>query len=130
MEQCRLTDPELSQAYREMLEGGLRFPEQRLWYWPWRLALRATGESIGDACFKGLPANGRPEIGYGLERPFRGRGFATEAVRALCQWALSQPAFKPSRLKRNPATPLPSTSSKRTAFSQWAYRARKALVLL
>ena len=102
MEQCRLTDPELSQAYREMLEGGLRFPEQRLWYWPWRLALRATGESIGDACFKGLPANGRPEIGYGLERPFRGRGLATEAVRALCQWALAQPGVQAVEAETEP----------------------------
>lgn len=103
MEGCRLSDPELSQAYREMLEGGQRFPDQRLWYWPWRISLRSTGALIGDACFKGLPANGRPEIGYGLERRFRGCGFATEAVAALCQWALSQPGVQAVEAETEPA---------------------------
>lgn len=59
MEQCRLTDPELSQAYREMLEGGLRFPEQRLWYWPWRLACAPQARASGTPVSRGfLPTDG------------------------------------------------------------------------
>ena len=41
-------------------------------------------------CFKGLPADGCPEIGYGILEPFWGRGYATEIVRAACLWALTR----------------------------------------
>lgn len=46
---------------------------------------------VGDACFKGFPACGMPEIGYGILDGYRGQGYATEAVGALCRWALGQP---------------------------------------
>ena len=32
------------------------------------------------------PARGRPEVGYWLGRPFWGRGYATEALRAALRW--------------------------------------------
>lgn len=83
-------DPELSEAYAAMLAGCTAQPQQALWYTAWDIRLRATGESIGDLCFKGLPEHGRPEIGYGLLPPYHGKGYATEAVEALCRWALSQ----------------------------------------
>ena len=46
---------------------------------------------IGDACFKGLPESGAPEVGYGLDADYWNRGYATEAADALCAWALAQP---------------------------------------
>ena len=46
---------------------------------------------IGDACFKGFPESGAPEVGYGLDADYRNRGYATEGVAALCRWALAQP---------------------------------------
>ena len=43
---------------------------------------------IGDAGFKGQPdALGRVEVGYGVAPSQRDRGFATEAVEALIDWA-------------------------------------------
>lgn len=83
-------DPELAQAYTEMLDGAVQHPGEYLWYIPWGFFLREGGVQIGDACFKGLPADGRPEIGYGLEQTYWGRGYATEGAAALCRWALSQ----------------------------------------
>jgi ribosomal-protein-alanine N-acetyltransferase len=46
---------------------------------------------VGDAGFKGPPdANGAVEVGYSVLPAFRDRGYATEAVRALLDWALAQ----------------------------------------
>ena len=84
------SDPELSQAYQEMLEGCLSHPEGRVWYAPWMFYLKSTREEVGDACFKGLSADGRVEIGYGLHEEHWGRGYATEGVQALCRWAFGQ----------------------------------------
>ena len=50
-----------------------------------------SGDWVGDLCFKGLPENGQPEIGYGLLPEYEHQGYATEAVRAACRWAFEQP---------------------------------------
>ncbi len=90
-ERYRGVDSELTKAYTDMADGCRQHPEQQLWYTAWGIYLRETGAMIGDADFKGLPPDGYPEIGYGLESPYWGRGYATEAVGALCHWALEQP---------------------------------------
>lgn len=92
--QTRENDWELAKAYGNMLSGCRRFPEQFLWYTAWLIMRQDTGEAVGDACFKGLPPDGCPEIGYGILEGFWGRGYATEAVGALCRWALEQPGVR------------------------------------
>ena len=53
---------------------------------------RHTDQVIGDIGFHSEPGDdGAVEIGYGIVAGFRGRGFATEAVRTLTTWALGQP---------------------------------------
>ncbi|HLX77316.1 MAG TPA: GNAT family N-acetyltransferase [Acidimicrobiales bacterium] len=48
---------------------------------------------IGDCGFHGPPMDvGRAEIGYKILEAYRGRGYATEAVRGLVDWAKSQGA--------------------------------------
>lgn len=84
------TAPELSEAYAEMLAGGKEFPEQALWYLPWKVCLKENDAFVGDICFKGLPESGQPEIGYGIVEEYQGNGYATEAVKAMCQWAMQQ----------------------------------------
>lgn len=75
-------------AYREMLAGVQAHPEDALWYTAWGFYLKETGELAGDACFKG-PGDA-PEIGYGMDEGYRGRGYATEGVAALVDWAFAQ----------------------------------------
>ena len=85
------TDAELKQAYSEMLQGCIEEPENRLWYTVWFMELKdQPGTIVGDLCFKGLGPDGTVEIGYGLREGFCGRGYMTEAVRRLSEWALSQ----------------------------------------
>ena len=61
-------------------------------YWgPWLAILKAGNSIIGDLGFKGAPDDkGAVEIGYGLLEEYRGKGYATEAVEALVDWAWKQ----------------------------------------
>ena len=85
------SDPELKKAYGEMLRGCETEPQDRLWYAAWYIEPKdAPGEVAGDLCFKGPAVDGAVEIGYGLREGFCGRGYMTEAVRAMAEWALSR----------------------------------------
>lgn len=62
-----------------------------LLHWGSWLVIRQDGNIIGDIGFKGLPsANQTVEIGYGLLDCYQNNGYATEAVGALVDWALSR----------------------------------------
>ena len=80
----------LKAAYTEMLDGCLMHPEQWEWYAIWMIELK-DGTHIGELCFKGITENGIAEIGYGIAEDYQCRGYATEAVSALTDWALVQP---------------------------------------
>jgi len=57
----------------------------------WLMVHRGDGTVIGDLGFKGKPdGGGRVEIGYRVVPAYRRRGYATEATRALVDWALAQ----------------------------------------
>ena len=79
----------LKAAYKEMLTGALKHPEQWEWYAIWLIELK-DGTHIGELCFKGLDSNGVAEIGYGIQKEYQGQGYATEAVKAISDWAFQQ----------------------------------------
>ena len=57
---------------------------------PLQIRERVTGIAIGGAGFKGPPdGDGCVEVGYGLAPSAQGKGYASEAVRALCEMALA-----------------------------------------
>jgi RimJ/RimL family protein N-acetyltransferase len=57
----------------------------------WFVTLADDGRVIGDCGTAGwIDEAGHVEIGYGLAAPFRGRGYGTEAVRALADWVGAQ----------------------------------------
>ena len=120
MERCIAgeQDPELRQAYGEMLQGCRREPERRLWYALWLLELKSTpGVVAGDLCFKGLGADGTVELGYGLREGFCGRGYMTEAVKAVSAWALRQPG-----VARVEAETAPENAASQALLARVGYR--------
>ena len=78
----------LKTAYTEMLRGCLEHPDQWEWYAIWMIE-RKDGTHIGELCFKGLSAEGIVEIGYGISEEYQNNGYATEAVKAILEWAFS-----------------------------------------
>ncbi|MGW7192781.1 GNAT family N-acetyltransferase, partial [Streptomyces sp. NPDC054838] len=61
---------------------------------PYAIVREADHRAIGGIGFHGAPdPEGHAEIGYDLVPSARGRGHATEAVRALAGWAFAQPGL-------------------------------------
>ena len=57
----------------------------------WLLARKTDRTVVGSVCFKDAPdPKGDVEIGYGLGKAFEHQGYMTEAVQAMCDWALRQ----------------------------------------
>ncbi|MGW1621191.1 GNAT family N-acetyltransferase [Streptomyces sp. NPDC002172] len=68
-------------------EGGVHRPE----FGVFALVRRADGRAVGGMGFHSVPdEEGRVEIGYDLVEAARGHGYATEALRALADWALAR----------------------------------------
>ena len=69
------------------LEGGA-LPR---WCEPYLFLAGQPLIAVGSAAFKGVPVNGRIEIGYGVTADHAGQGYATAGVGRLVAHALSQP---------------------------------------
>jgi len=81
---------------------------------PWRhgffIIEKASGEIVGGAGFKGEPdPDGVVEIAYGVVPSREGRGYATEAARALIHFACSEPRVRTIRAH---TLPLPNASTR------------------
>lgn len=72
-------------------------PDEAPW-WNWLAIDRASGEAVGSVAFAGpAGAEGAVLVGYAMYGAFEGRGYATEAVRAMVGWAFSQPGVREVR---------------------------------
>lgn len=76
-------------AYQEMLDNALKNQDKWEWYAMWMIELK-NGIHIGELCFKGLDTDGITEIGYGISSEYQMQGYATEAVKAVTEWAIKQ----------------------------------------
>ena len=103
-EGARLIGAELPDGWPDRHDEGflrLRFdqmqrdPEAQQWLVR-ALVLRESGAMVGHAGFHGAPGVNGPqkpgalEVGYTVFPPFRRRGYATEAVVALMDWARAE----------------------------------------
>jgi [ribosomal protein S5]-alanine N-acetyltransferase len=62
------------------------------WFTYWLIVIKDKPTGVGLIGFKGYPnARGETEIGYGIDASVRNQGYMTEAIKALSQWAFSQP---------------------------------------
>lgn len=67
-------------------------PSHHPWSTYWLIVTENPRFGAGMAGFKGAPdASGAVEIGYGIDAQCQGKGYMTEAARALIEWAFSQP---------------------------------------
>jgi [ribosomal protein S5]-alanine N-acetyltransferase len=72
-------------------------PTESQW-WNWLIARQDDGRAVGSVAFGGPPdARGAVLIGYAMYPGHEGLGYATEAVRALIQWAFAQPEVRTVR---------------------------------
>jgi ribosomal-protein-alanine N-acetyltransferase len=74
-----------------------RDPELAGWLnWYWILVVPDTRRRtlIGCGGFTSPPADGTVATGYSLLPEYRGKGYATEAVRALVDWAFGHPEVR------------------------------------
>jgi RimJ/RimL family protein N-acetyltransferase len=73
-----------------------RSPERQQWLVRAVVLADETRPMIGHAGFHGPPGTNGPEaadaveLGYTIFEPWRGRGYATEAARALMDWASAE----------------------------------------
>lgn len=85
----------LKMAYKEMLDGCLKYPENYIWYTLWFMELKKSdNEIVGNLSFKGISDTGIVEIGYGINDGYENKGYMTEAVQAIVKWASIQPNVK------------------------------------
>ncbi|WP_421945169.1 GNAT family N-acetyltransferase [Pedobacter sp.] len=87
---------ELEQAIREtILPNVIDSNKNYLYNTLWSIISKTDEQLIGDLCFVGEPdANGEIEIGYSTYPNFRNKGFMTEAIGRLIEWAATQPDVK------------------------------------
>ncbi|WP_161964482.1 GNAT family N-acetyltransferase [Mucilaginibacter endophyticus] len=90
-----LIDPlyvkEIDEAFDNFwLPNTLAFPDKHLWFTAWEIVLKSTNTIIGGMGFAGYPNEaGEAEIGYMIDANHHNKGFATEALKLLSQWAFT-----------------------------------------
>ena len=74
----------------------------------WVIIFKVESRIIGDICFVGEPAeDGEIELGYATDEAYRGRGYMTEAIACIIEWAKRQDNVKSifaQTAKNNPAS--------------------------
>lgn len=92
---CRYGAEPLAGDFRTIVEmqhaATAADPANPQWHSFWFIVRKTDRRVVGSAIFKDLPdPEGNVEIGYGLGKDFEHNGYMSEAVEALCGWALQQ----------------------------------------
>lgn len=85
----------LNGIFREIVAGQLEKTAadeaHYVYHTFWFLIRKEDRTIVGSADFKDVPdETGAVEIGYGLGKDHRHKGYMTEATEAMCRWALNQ----------------------------------------
>lgn len=92
----RTISAELKEALEQTIlpnvaDGGKNYLYATLW----TAISKEENSMVGDLCIVGEPnEQGEIEIGYGTYEAFQGRGYMTEMVAGIIEWAKKQPAVK------------------------------------
>ena len=95
-ETSRTISPELKEAFEQtILPNVANRQSTYLYHTLWTAISKAENKMIGDLCIVGEPnAGGEIEIGYGTYDAFQNKGFMTEIVSGIIEWAKTQPIVK------------------------------------
>lgn len=82
-----LREEALSSALEEMIGRVEAAGTEGFWCTNWEIVLGEENRIIGGLAFYGVPGPEKEvEIGYILQPEYRGRGYASEALRAMIEW--------------------------------------------
>lgn len=92
---CSYQSEPMEGVFLEIVKNQLAVTEKNrndyLWHSFWFLIRKTDRVVVGSADFKDVPNTKREvEIGYGLGKEFERKGYMTEAVQAMCRWAMEQ----------------------------------------
>jgi RimJ/RimL family protein N-acetyltransferase len=95
-ETSRTISPELKEALEHTILPNVADKSKNYLYSTlWTAISKTDKKMVGDLCIVGEPnANGEIEIGYGTYEEFQNRGFMTEVVRVIIEWAKTQVKVK------------------------------------
>ena len=95
-ETSRTISTELKEALEETILPNVADKRKNYLYFTlWTAISKAENKMIGDLCIIGEPnADGEIEIGYGTYDEFQGKGFMTEIVGGIIEWAKTQEIVK------------------------------------
>ncbi|MFC0270866.1 GNAT family N-acetyltransferase [Metabacillus herbersteinensis] len=71
--------------YLSIIENDTSYKGWGVWF----VYQQSDGLLIGDIGYKGKPYEGTVEVGYGISTNVQNRGYATEAIEALMNWAFT-----------------------------------------
>jgi RimJ/RimL family protein N-acetyltransferase len=78
-----------------VVQSRLRKNPGEAQWWNWLVVRRDNREAVGSVAFGGAPdPAGSVLVGYAMYPAREGSGYATEAVRALVDWAFAQPGVR------------------------------------
>ncbi len=90
-----LRPPPLTAEILPFVRDRLRADPGTEGWWTWLAVDRGAHRVVGSIGFGGPPStDGTVMIGYATYPDSDGKGFATEATRALVTWALAQPGIR------------------------------------
>lgn len=92
----RTISPELKEALEETILPNVGdLTRNYLYSTLWTAISKAENKMIGDLCIVGEPnVAGEIEIGYGTYDTYQGKGFMTEIVGGIIEWAKTQQVVK------------------------------------
>lgn len=90
----KITNMELEEPVKKAMRTSLKMvlenKKDYLWFTSWEIVLKIENRIIGGLCFKDCSdEKGRVEIAYGMQDEYRCKGYMTEAVKELINWAFS-----------------------------------------
>lgn len=81
--------------HKELIKKDEFKEKDLIWFRLWNIVHKNDDKCIGGICFKG-PANenGEVEAGYGIADEYQNKGYGTEAISKITEWALQQEGIK------------------------------------